>query len=54
MGIQRGLQFLSLVIGGIGLVRDGGLLVWPRKSCGLKRGTNPAVSFAVDEEDDFK
>jgi len=31
MGIQRGLQFLSLVVGGIGLC-VGGLLVWPRKS----------------------
>jgi hypothetical protein len=30
MGIQRGLQFLSLVVGGIGLLVTG-LLVWPRK-----------------------
>jgi MFS transporter, DHA2 family, multidrug resistance protein len=31
MGIQRGLQFLSLVVGGIGLL-VATLLVWPRKS----------------------
>jgi DHA2 family multidrug resistance protein len=31
MGIQRGLQFLSLVVGGIGVLVTG-LLVWPRKS----------------------
>jgi MFS family permease len=31
MGIQRGLQLLSLVVGGIGLLVTG-LLVWPRKT----------------------
>jgi MFS family permease len=31
MGIQRGLQFLSLVVGGIGLLVTG-LLVWPRNA----------------------